>query len=66
MSLKIFPTKIASKRTKERIQQHGPEFKILATSSSIQAIQKPCVLVCSTKDEWLGWLPADEVEAEWE
>lgn len=62
MSLQIVPTKIASKRTKERIKQHGPDFQVLANSSSIQVIQKPCVLVCSTKDEWLGWFPADEVE----
>lgn len=51
----------ASKRTKERLKQHGSRVTILATGT-VHTLQGQCILVRAAKDSWLGWFPVNEVE----
>ncbi len=53
----IQPNKTASKRTKERIKAHGPEFEILEETAQVLCLQGVTgVLVKSKKTSWEGWL----------
>jgi hypothetical protein len=58
----IKPTKAASKRTKERIKQHGPEFTILDARLVICLDNQLGYLVQSDKTDWIGWLPYNELD----
>lgn len=51
----------ASQRTKNRIREHGPEFKVRQIKKSVLAMDtQPCVSV-ESPDGWFGWLPLAEV-----
>ena len=58
----IKPTKAASKRTKERIKQHGPEFTILDARIVICLNNELGYLLSSDKTDWMGWLPSNEID----
>tara|TARA_Y100000310_G_scaffold52843_2_gene48508 strand:- start:2340 stop:2531 length:192 start_codon:yes stop_codon:yes gene_type:complete len=58
MKIKIKPTAKASKRTKERIKQHGPTFWL--ESKAIDAFRSEWLL--KSKTGWFGWLPLNEFE----
>jgi len=60
MTITALPS--ASQRTKNRIREHGPVFKVRQWSMSVNAMDnRPCALVESS-DGWFGWLPLDELE----
>jgi hypothetical protein len=60
--MKLIPKKHASVRTKNRVKEHGPFFEIKDAASSVIALNdNEGLLVESRKDNWIGWLPADEV-----
>jgi len=61
----ISPTNTASKRTRERIKQHGPTFTVEDTNSTPDGQW----LLRSGPDAswrlgWLGWLPRNEFHVE--
>ena len=76
MTITIKPTPLASKRTKERIKQHGPTFVVerMHDTESLgmrvdigRAILESWLLRSTGRGEskdanWLGWLPLDEFE----
>lgn len=45
----------ASKRTRNRIKENGPEFEIIANTN-----RKNETLLRSINSRWLGWLPNNE------
>lgn len=49
----------ASKRTRVRVREGGPEFQYFANMNRTDAI-----LLRSEKTGWMGWLPLAEIE--WE
>jgi len=57
MKVIIKPTKEASKRTKERIKQHGPMFTKEGTDNTLSG-----EVWLLRSGEWLGWLPREELE----
>lgn len=61
----LLPSPAATRRTRTRLDSHGPRFTILSRRSFGGAgplHDRPCVLVLATQpDPWLGWLPLDEV-----
>ena len=58
MKIKIKPTVEASKRTKERIKQHGPIFWL--ESKAIDAFRPEWLF--RSKTGGFGWLPLNEFE----
>jgi hypothetical protein len=60
--VELRPTGNASKRTRERIAQHGPTFDVQRTDWPIAMNGAQSILVKSIKSGWLGWLPLNEVE----
>lgn len=53
----------SSRRTKTRINQHGPAFELVKESLSATCFDgREAILVRST-DGWLGWIPKDELES---
>ncbi len=62
MPLTILALPNASQRTKNRIREHGPVFKVRQMSMSVNAMGGvPCVSV-ESPDGWFGWLPLSEIE----
>jgi len=63
---RIIAKESASKRTKERIKQHGPDFVICDKRTLAIFDGRECVLLRGPKPEyrksWLGWIPIDELE----
>ena len=56
----ITPTAKASRRTKNRIREHGPEFEMEARiSNSVFGISGSC-RGFHAGDGWIGWLPENE------
>lgn len=58
----IKSTKGSSKRTKERIKQHGPEFDILEARCVVCLGGQLGYLLKSPKTDWIGWIPYNEIE----
>jgi len=58
MKIKIKPTKEASKRTKERIAQHGPIF--FHETWAVDARRAEWLFRAGSG--WFGWLPLNEFE----
>ena len=60
------PTAGASQRTKNRIREHGGDgFVVCNVSTACWPLNsRPAVLLEPTlaEDNWLGWLPLDEIE----
>ena len=53
----ISPTKLASKRTKNRIVENGAIF-------TVERFNLTHVCLRSTETDWLGWLPRNEFHVE--
>ena len=53
----------ASKRTRNRVKENGPEFTFIrAGTPSLPSIGSgPAVLLESQRTRWMGWLPAGEI-----
>ena len=73
MTIKIKPTPLASKRTKERIKQRGPEFivermhdtkSLGLTSGGVTRLESWLLREVGGPDgdTWIGWIPLDEFE----
>ena len=74
MTIKIKPTPLASKRTKERIKQRGPEFVVERMHDNRAFGLTPTVgntileswllreVGGPDGDTWIGWLPLGEFE----
>ena len=60
MKIEIKPKANASKRTKERIKQHGPVFCL--ESKAIDALSNQWLFRAETG--WFGWLPIEEFDIE--
>jgi hypothetical protein len=50
----------ASSRTRNRLREHGPQFKLVREDEPICFAGVRCVFVRS--GEWFGWLPINEIE----
>ena len=55
----ISPTSKASQRTKNRIREHGPVFKLQGADETLSGEQ-----LLLRAGEWFGWLPRDEFHIE--
>jgi hypothetical protein len=63
MLLSIKPKINASKRTRERIFQHGPIFRVERKKPGMKLFEgRSATLFSSEKTEWFGWIPDDEWE----
>ncbi len=62
MPLTITATRNASQRTKNRIREHGPVFKVRQMSMSVNAMDGRACVSVESPDGWFGWLPLDEIE----
>ncbi len=62
----ISPSVTASKRTRSRLQSHGPDFVLFKTvnvwTDPTQWGNDPCIVVGSLSTGWDGWLPTSEVD----
>jgi hypothetical protein len=58
---KLSPSDEASQRTKNRIREHGPDFKVERIEGAACFNGEEAALVRS-EDGWFGWLPLDEVK----
>lgn len=47
----------ASKRTRNRVREHGPEFFLFENSNRVNQI-----LLKSINNKWFGWLPLNEIK----
>lgn len=56
------PSKIASKRTRERFIQHSPFEEIKRERLDNFGGGLIWVLLKSSKTNWLGWIPVEEIE----
>lgn len=56
---------IATKRTKNRINENGPVFIKKDTCTAHSSLGNgPAVFVVSKSTKWVGWLPSEEIEIE--
>jgi len=61
--VKLSATHNATKRTKERIQEHGPCFEQMDTDNNPPCFPgTPCALMSSSDFGWMGWLPLCEID----
>ena len=63
VSMKLITIKAAaraSSRTRNRLREHGPVFKLVREDEPICFAGVRCVFVRS--GEWFGWLPLNEIE----
>ena len=63
----VFAKSCATKRTRDRLREHGPEFHVQQASGKPEfcsALGCEAWLLSPTnvEDVWIGWLPAHEVE----
>ena len=56
-TIMISPTKLASRRTKNRIVEHGAIFEV-------ERFNLTHVCLRATETDWLGWLPRNEFHVE--
>jgi hypothetical protein len=55
----------ASQRTKNRVNEFGPDFNMGREAPSLTVLGGARARLVSTPDgRWVGWLPADEIEVE--
>jgi len=50
----------ASSRTRNRLREHGPVFKLVREDEPICFAGVRCIFLRS--GEWFGWLPLNEIE----
>jgi len=71
----ITANKNAKQRTKNRIKEHGPRFEVLRELKSVQCLAGRAGVHLHSEsktssdkkggwDEWMGWLPLDEITVE--
>lgn len=53
----------ASRRTKNKIREHGPDFDVGREMYNVSGLQGRCVFL-KASDGWFGWVVAAEVEVE--
>jgi hypothetical protein len=51
----------STQRTKNRIRERGPSFFLVSCADSTFCMSEKVVLLRSTDDMWLGWLPVREI-----
>ena len=51
----------SSRRTKTRINQHGPVFELIKDSHSVTCFNGRAAILVRSADNWVGWLPKDEI-----
>ena len=59
MNVTLSPTKSASRRTRNRIREHGPSVRAERSSGGVHGLHGLCWLVRAA-DGWMGWLPRSE------
>lgn len=67
----VQPSDSASRRTKNRIREHGPFFFMLDSAKSVQSLsgESGILVSCHGSDaiipnqdsDWFGWLPISEI-----
>lgn len=60
MLISIQPNK-ATRRTINRIREHGPDFVLMKSGVPRCMDNQPSFLLSSVKDDWFGWLPTSEI-----
>ena len=60
-NIQIAPAQGACRRTKNRIREHGPEFKVRSIKKSVQALAGSPGVLLDAPDGWQGWLKIDEI-----
>ena len=63
MNVTLTPNELASRRTRNRIREHGPVFR---AESSKGLVWHDGIRLCwlvRAEDGWLGWLPRSEFNA---
>jgi len=61
----ISPTSKASQRTKNRIREKGPVFKVESTDGGFQPVESWLLRTnLNMTDGWFGWLPRNEFHVE--
>jgi len=65
-TIMISPTNEASQRTKNRIREKGPVFKVESTDGGFQVGEQWLLRVDASEAElgWFGWLPRNEFHVE--
>lgn len=59
----IKPSPKATRRTKTRITENGPQFTLERESESCFAVgNRPAIMVSSNSTAWFGWFPLEEIE----
>tara|TARA_R100000008_G_C3461631_1_gene104491 strand:+ start:174 stop:383 length:210 start_codon:yes stop_codon:yes gene_type:complete len=57
----IAPASDARRRTKNRLREHGPSFKVRAVKKSVQCFNGAAGVFLDAPDGWFGWLRLDEI-----
>ena len=57
----VSPNDSASVRTKNRLRENGPKFRMVATTCNPLFRQDGRVWMLFETDTWLGWLPIEEI-----
>ena len=60
MNVKLKANDQASRRTRNRIREHGPSFRAIK-SGNCQDLGDDLHLLVRSENGWLGWLPWNEV-----
>ena len=70
--LEFRPSKRATRRTKNRIREHGPSFEVRSIKENVTCLGSPGIFLVATtknasdfkgnKESWTGWLPTKEIE----
>ena len=59
MNVTLTPHTSATRRTRNRIREHGSTFRAERSSASVHGLAGLCWLVRAS-DGWMGWLPRNE------
>lgn len=63
MMVRISHNNLSSRRTKNKINEHGNEFFLKNRANDVFGFMGvDCVLLVSPKDNWFGWVPENEIE----
>lgn len=62
--MRFTPNENATRRTKDRIRQHGPDFSLLDDKQHLPIMGGPALCLRSERTGWLGWLRTDELEGQ--
>lgn len=62
LTIKITSLVHSSRRTLNRINEHGPYFYFLREDNPACFLGQKAIYVQSERTQWLGWFPLSEIE----